>query len=325
MRWRMGRRSGNVEDRRGASPSAGFGRGMRFPGGFGRGMRLPGGLGGGGGMSRGVRRGGIGGIGLIIVLALFFLFGGDFGSFLGGPATDTTRIGPAPSATQPTQRNAGGDELADFVSVVLADTEDTWRTLFARMNRTYREPTLVLFSGQVRSACGFASAATGPFYCPGDGKVYVDLSFYRALRDRLGAPGDFAQAYVIAHEIGHHVQNQLGILPEVDELRRRVDETDGNRLSVMLELQADCLAGVWAHHADSARNILEAGDIEEGLGAASAIGDDRLQRQARGYVTPNSFTHGTSAQRVHWFRQGVETGNLNACDTFNSAGGPADF
>jgi len=183
----------------------------------------------------------------------------------------------------------------------------------------YLEPTLVLFSGQVRSACGFATAASGPFYCPGDQKVYVDLSFYQELRDRLGAPGDFAQAYVIAHEIGHHVQNQLGILPKVDELRRRVRKTEANRLSVMLELQADCLAGVWAYHADKTRNILESGDIEEGLSAASAVGDDRLQRQAGGYVTPDSFTHGSSAQRVHWFKQGLETGNLNACDSFNTA------
>jgi predicted metalloprotease len=293
---------------------------MRLPGGFGRGMRFPGPRGGPGRMSRGVRRGGIGGIGLLIVLAIFLLFGGDFGGFLGGPARDPAPMGPSPIPTQQMPRAAGGDELADFVSVVLADTEDTWHALFGEMDRVYREPTLVLFSGQVRSACGFASAATGPFYCPGDSKVYVDLSFYRDLRDRLGAPGDFAQAYVIAHEIGHHVQNQLGILPKVDELRRRVGETQANQLSVMLELQADCLAGVWAHHADKARNILEAGDIEEGLGAASAIGDDRLQRQARGYVTPDSFTHGSSAQRVHWFRQGLETGELSACDTFNTAG-----
>jgi len=314
MRWRMGRRSSNVEDRRGDSASGGFGGGMRSSGGFGRGMRFPG-RSGGGGLSRGVRRGGIGGIGLIIVVVIFMLFGGDFGGFLGGSPPP----GTSSSYTQQTQRPAGGDQLADFVSVILADTEDTWHSLFGRMNRAYQEPTLVLYSGQVRSACGFATAASGPFYCPGDRKVYVDLSFYQELRDRLGAPGDFAQAYVIAHEIGHHVQNQLGILPKVDELRRRVGKTEANQLSVMLELQADCLAGVWAHHADKARNILEVGDIEEGLGAASAIGDDRLQRQAGGYVTPDSFTHGSSAQRVRWFKQGLSTGDLSACDTFNTA------
>ena len=280
-------------------------------------MRFPGGLGSGGGMSRGVRRGGIGGIGLIIIIVVvvFMIFGGDFGTLF----QDTSSPGTSSSYTQQTPRSAGGDELADFVSVVLADTEDTWHALFGQMNRAYREPTLVLFSGQVRSACGFAIAATGPFYCPGDSKVYVDLSFYRELRDRLGAPGDFAQAYVIAHEIGHHVQNQLGVLPKVHELRGQVSQTEANQLSVMLELQADCLAGIWAHHANKARNILEAGDIEEGLGAASAIGDDRLQRQAGGYVTPDSFTHGSSAQRVHWFKQGLDTGNLSACDTFNAA------
>ena len=314
MRWRTGRRSSNVEDRRGASPSGGFGRGTGSFGGFGRGMRFPGGM-GGGGMSRGVRRGGIGGIGLLILLGIFLIFGGDFGSSV----QDVPATGPSSSQIQPTQRPAGDDQLADFVSVVLAETEDTWHALFRQMNRAYREPTLVLFSGKVRSACGYATAASGPFYCPGDEKVYIDLSFYREMRDRLGAPGDFAQAYVIAHEIGHHVQNQLGILPKVDEMRRQVGKVQANQLSVMLELQADCLAGVWAHHAHRTRNILEAGDIEEALGAASAIGDDRLQRQAGGYVTPDSFTHGSSAQRVHWFKQGLETGNLNACNTFEGA------
>lgn len=315
MRWRMGRRSTNIEDRRGgAGGSQEFGRRRRSPGGFGRELRFPGRF-SGGGMSRGVRRGGIGGVGLLIVVVLFMIFGGDSG----GPVQDATTSGPSSTAPQRTQPSAESDELTDFVAVVLADTEDTWHALFDQMNRTYRDPTLVLFSGQVRSACGFATAATGPFYCPNDGKVYVDLSFYRELRDNLGAPGDFAQAYVIAHEIGHHVQNQLGILPKVHELRARLSKTEGNRLSVMLELQADCLAGVWAHHAQKARNILEAGDIEEGLGAASAIGDDRLQRQAGRYVTPDSFTHGSSAQRVHWFKQGLTTGNLDACDTFNTA------
>ena len=186
------------------------------------------------------------------------------------------------------------------------------------MGRTYREPTLVLFSGQVGSACGFAHAAMGPFYCPADEKVYVDLSFYQELRERFGAPGDFAQAYVIAHEVGHHVQNQLGIAAQVQSARQQVDESQANALSVMMELQADCLAGVWANHTEQAQQILEQGDIEEGLNAAAAIGDDRIQRQTQGYVVPDAFTHGSSEQRVHWFREGLELGDFQACDTFNA-------
>jgi len=229
-----------------------------------------------------------------------------------------------PGAGSPTQSapySASPEEkkLAEFVSVVLADTEDTWHALFRSMGKTYEEPRLVLFSGSVESACGFASAAVGPFYCPEDQKVYIDLSFYSDLKNRFGAPGDFAQAYVIAHEVGHHVQNLLGIAEKVHSLRSQRSETEANRLSVMMELQADCFSGVWAHHADKARKILEQGDVEEALNAASAIGDDRLQRQSRGYVTPDSFTHGSSAQRMHWFTLGLKTGNIGQCNTFQTA------
>jgi predicted metalloprotease len=216
------------------------------------------------------------------------------------------------------RRPAAGDEGAEFVSVVLADTEDTWTGVFRTEGRSYREPTLVLFTGAVESACGFAQAAVGPFYCPGDQKVYIDLAFYEDLKNRFRAPGDFAQAYVIAHEVGHHVQNLLGISSRVQAARARASEADGNALSVLLELQADCFAGVWGHHANRTRQLLEEGDIEEGLTAASAIGDDRMQRQAGRYVTPESFTHGSSEQRVRWFRRGLEEGNLGACDTFSS-------
>jgi predicted metalloprotease len=208
------------------------------------------------------------------------------------------------------------DELADFVSVVLADTEDTWGEIFKAGGEQYREPTLVLFSGMTRSACGLGEAAMGPFYCPADQRVYIDLAFYDELRRDFGAPGDFAQAYVIAHEVGHHVQNLLGISEQVERSRRRASQEEANQLSVRLELQADCFAGVWAHRAHKARNIIEAGDVEEGLNAASAIGDDRLQRKSRGYVTPDSFTHGSSAQRVRWFKRGLVTGEPSACDTF---------
>jgi predicted metalloprotease len=213
-------------------------------------------------------------------------------------------------------RSGAEDELKQFVSVVLADTEDTWHDLFQQLDARYREPTLVLFSGTTRSACGLGQAAMGPFYCPEDQKVYIDLAFYDELRSQYGAPGDFAQAYVIAHEVGHHVQNLLGISDKVQSARQRVSKTQGNELSVRLELQADCLAGLWAHHADRTRNILEVGDAEEALRAAAAIGDDRLQKQARGYVTPDSFTHGSSEQRMRWFRRGLERGELAACDTF---------
>jgi predicted metalloprotease len=220
--------------------------------------------------------------------------------------------------TETTPPSPEQQQLADFVSVVLADTEDTWHAIFQQSGQRYQEPTLVLFTGAVQSACGFAQAAMGPFYCPADQKVYIDLSFYDDLRSRHNAPGDFAQAYVIAHEIGHHVQNLTGISGEVQSMRRRVSETESNQLSVRLELQADCLAGIWANHADRSRQILETGDVEEALNAASAIGDDRLQKQAGGYVVPESFTHGSSAQRVRWFKQGMTSGRFDACNTFEA-------
>lgn len=297
MRWRTGRRSGNVEDRRGAGAPVG----IRFPG-----RGIPGGFGG--------RRAGIGGIGaVIIVVILAMLFGIDPRLLL----QDT--MGEAPYATYaPDNRpaTAQDDELADFVSVVLADTEDTWSQIFGQSGGAYRDPTLVLFSGAVDSACGFAQAAVGPFYCPLDEKVYIDLSFYRDLQDRFQAPGDFAQAYVIAHEIGHHVQTLLGISEQVQLAKARAGQAEANALSVRQELQADCFAGIWAFYADQ-RGVLEAGDIEEGLNAASAIGDDRLQMQSRGYVAPDSFTHGSSEQRARWFQRGLASGDPQDCDTFS--------
>lgn len=282
MRWRDGRRSSNVEDRRN--------------------VRLSGKMKGGG-------------IGILILALIGMYFGIDPRIILeqgaqlsGGPTVEQAEY-------QPT---AAENELADFVSVVLADTEDTWSAIFSQTAGGYQKPTLVLFSGAVQSACGFAQAATGPFYCPADRKVYIDLSFYQDLRNKLGAPGDFAQAYVIAHEVGHHVQNLLGISDQLHDLRGRVSQTEYNRLMVKLELQADCFAGLWANHADRSRQILESGDIEEALNAASMIGDDRLQQQSRGYVTPDSFTHGTSEQRARWFRWGFQSGRVDSCDTFSA-------
>jgi len=281
MRWKDGRRSANVDDRRR--------------------VRLS-------GKAKG------GGLGIILLALVGMYFGIDpgiilqQGANLSGPAVEQSDYTPT----------AQENELADFVSVVLADTEDTWGDIFAGDGRSYRQPTLVLFTGAVESACGYAQAAMGPFYCPADSKVYIDLGFYQDLRNKMGAPGDFAQAYVIAHEVGHHVQNLLGISNQVHEMRSRVSQEDYNKLSVRLELQADCLSGVWANHADRARQILEGGDIEEALNAASMIGDDRLQQQARGYVTPDSFTHGSSEQRVRWFNKGFNSGNVNTCDTFGA-------
>ncbi len=279
MRWGDGRRSGNVEDR----------RGVAHPG------RMVG-----------------GGLGTILLVIVALYFGVDPSIILnqgGPPLTDQRQSSPYSASPEEQQ-------LAEFVSVVLADTEDTWKAIFSRSGQAYEEPKLVLFTGAVQSACGMASAAVGPFYCPADRKVYIDLSFYNDLKNRFGAPGDFAQAYVIAHEIGHHVQNLLGIADKVQSMRARAGQAESNRLSVLMELQADCLAGLWAHHADRARHILEKGDIEEALNAASSIGDDRMQRQAQGYVTPDSFTHGSSAQRVEWFRRGFETGSFAKCNTF---------
>lgn len=268
-------------------------------------------------MSRGVRRGGLGGLGLLLLLLLGFCYGFNPGMLYQGGQDPYVRQAPAP----PSQGTAADDEMGQFVATVLGYTEDTWHDLFANMGQQYREPTLVLFSGAANSACGFADAAMGPFYCPADQKLYVDLAFYRELRDRFGAPGDFAQAYVIAHEVGHHVQNLLGIAQDVQSLRQRASETESNALSVMMELQADCLAGVWANHTQRTQGFLEEGDLEEGLNAAAAIGDDRMQRQAQGYVIPDAFTHGSSAQRAEWLRRGLATGDVAACDTFSGVRG----
>jgi uncharacterized protein len=254
-----------------------------------------------------------GGIGTILLVLAALFFGIDPSVIL-----QTDQAGPPARTAEAPSTSPGQDEIRDFVAVVLADTEDTWADLFRRMNREYQDPRLVLFTGSVQSACGIAGAAVGPFYCPGDRKLYLDLDFFSELRTRFGAPGDFAQAYVIAHEVGHHVQTLLGISDRVAATRQRADRATANALSVRQELQADCFAGVWAHHANRSRQVLEVGDLEEALGAAAAIGDDRLQRQAAGRVAPESFTHGTSAQRVRWFRRGFEAGAPNQCDTFNT-------
>ena len=287
MRFDNGRESDNVEDRRGQG-----------------GMHLGG-------------RGKIG-IGTIVLALVAMYFGIDPSVVLNTAGVGQPAAVEESRTAQP--RSPAEDQLARFASMVLADTEDTWGTIFKGGGRQYQEPRLVLYTGATRSGCGVGQAAMGPFYCPADGKVYLDLAFFDELQNRFRAPGDFAQAYVIAHEIGHHVQNLLGISDKVQQARERVSEREANQLSVRLELQADCLAGVWAHHADRSRKVLEAGDVEEALGAASAIGDDRLQKQAQGYAVPDSFTHGSAAQRVRWFRVGLEQGNLRACDTFSVAG-----
>jgi predicted metalloprotease len=259
---------------------------------------------------RGARVAG-GGLGMLVLALVVYFLGGD-------PRVLLEQVGEAPAARGP---EAGGtpDEASEFVSVVLADTEDTWNEVFReRFGKDYPEPELVLFTGAVQSACGSAQAAMGPFYCPRDQRVYIDLAFYRELRERFAAPGDFAQAYVIAHEVGHHVQTVTGISQQVDRLQEGASRAEANALSVQQELQADCFAGFWAHHAQRVRNILEPGDVDEALGAASAIGDDRLQKAAQGYVVPESFTHGSSEQRMKWFRRGFERGTFEACDTFRN-------
>jgi uncharacterized protein len=281
MRWEFGRRSTNVEDRRGT------------------------------GVSGPVIGGGIGAIILSVIVALL---GGD-PSVIWEQQQQAPSDRPRTEAPQ-TQRSGADDRMVEFVSVVLADTEDTWKTLFRQRGATYIEPKLVIYSDAVNSACGYARSAVGPFYCPADQKLYIDLSFYQDLKTRHQAPGDFAQAYVIAHEVGHHVQNLMGISDKVQGLQRRSDKVTANQLSVRQELQADCFAGIWAHNAQRSRQILEEGDIEEALNAASSIGDDRLQRQAKGYVVPEAFTHGSSAQRVRWFKQGIQTGDPKQCNTF---------
>ena len=282
MRWRGRRGSTNVEDRRGRSPLGG------------RGVPI-----------------GCGGILVVIVIAL--LTGQDPQKLLEMVGDSQVMVDPGASVS--TGGGAASDELGQFASVVLRDTEDTWNMLMPRLGVSYREPTLVLFSNAIRSACGFSSAATGPFYCPADGKLYIDLAFFAEMDRRMGAPGDFAQAYVIAHEVGHHVQNLLGISSQVRRMQQQTSRTRANALSVQLELQADCLAGVWGHHANG-RRLLEPGDVEEGLNAAAAIGDDRLQRQATGRTSPESWTHGSSEQRVTWLRRGLSSGDPDTCDTF---------
>jgi uncharacterized protein len=278
VRWREGRRSENVEDRRGIS-----GKGLAF-----------------------------GGIGSVVILIVALLLGVDPRTFLGGGDSSS----PGPNAPASRSANPEEEELKDFSSSVLANTEDVWGEIFRQRGQQYRPPKLVLFNGQIRSPCGLSSSAVGPFYCPGDQKVYIDLSFYRELKTRFRAPGDFAQAYVIAHEVGHHIQNLLGTMDRVNSMQSRASEHEANDLSVRLELQADFYAGVWARYAEQ-KGLLEAGDIEEALRAATAIGDDSLQKEAQGYVVPDSFTHGTSEQRMRWFRRGFETGDIRQGDTFN--------
>ncbi len=302
MQWRGRRQSSNIEDRRG------MGGGMRFPGG-GMGGGLGGGLGGG-------RRGGIGLVGILILLGVAWFLGINPLSLLSGSFdTGSYDSGYAPQTGDSAFAPAGQEELKDFVAVVLADTEDTWHAI---LPNEYREPKLVLFSGGAQSACGFAQSAVGPFYCPGDEKVYLDLDFFNELSQRFGAPGDFAQAYVIAHEVGHHVQKVLGIEEQVDAARRSMGEAEANALSVRVELQADCFAGIWANRAQKEQGVIEPGDIDEALGAASAVGDDTLQKQATGRVVPDSFTHGSAAQRQRWFKTGYQSGDINACDTFSA-------
>ena len=252
-----------------------------------------------------------GGIGTIVIALIAMYFGVD-------PSVILNQTDQRAPVQQQTQFSPEEERLKEFMSVVLADTEDVWGTLFRSAGKTYEQPKLVLFSGQVQSACGYAEAAMGPFYCPGDRKLYLDMSFFNELSKRMGAPGDFAQAYVIAHEVGHHVQNLLGVAEQVHTARQQAGGTQANQLQVRMELQADCFAGVWAYHANQARQILEPGDTEEALAAASGVGDDRLQKQARGYVVPESFTHGSSEQRMHWFSTGMRSGSPEQCDTFKA-------
>ncbi|MBJ3774991.1 KPN_02809 family neutral zinc metallopeptidase [Acuticoccus mangrovi] len=309
MRWENRRRSDNIEDRRGGGLLRGGGM-RRIPG-----IRIP-----SGGSAGGARRAGGGSIFLIIVIAvgLWAFAGINPLQLLDMLARqDGSVVVGSPSTSTPTQQ-AGNDSQSAFVGVVLAETEDTWGRIFQANGGTYTEPRLVLYDGSVQSACGLSSAATGPFYCPNDRKVYLDLSFFGLMSQRLGAPGDFAQAYVIAHEIGHHVQNLTGVLGRYHQARQSMSEAAANRESIKVELQADCYAGIWAHAADDI-GILEEGDIQEALNAASAVGDDMLQRRQQGYVVPESFNHGTSAQRARWFETGYRSGNPADCDTFSPA------
>jgi predicted metalloprotease len=325
MRLDNERPSDNIEDRRGKGGGFGFPRGGR-----GGGFQVP--MGGGGrGFSLQT---------IILLVAVYliakFVFGVDLLQMITGDGqvqppgqqqseTQAPSGGQTTTQTQTQQQPSGqaqvdvtGDAGKDFVSRVLGSTERVWTQKFQEMGRQYQKPTLVLFNGFVQSACGMAQSAMGPFYCPGDSKVYIDLSFYQDMKNKLGAPGDFAQAYVIAHEVGHHIQNQLGIAAKVMQARQQASEAEANSLSVRMELQADCLAGVWAKSANDTNNILEEGDIEEGLNAAAAIGDDRLQRRSQGYVVPESFTHGSSEQRVRWFKRGLASGDMKSCDSFGT-------
>ncbi len=288
MRWQMGRRSENIEDRRGMSP----------------------------GMGRGIRVGGAGGLGILAIALVAMFFGVDPSIILNSIPGDVGGGGQPDVA--PRSAPAPGDTGADFVSAVLAQTEDTWTDIFSQAGQQYQDPQLVLFDGSVQSACGMAAAATGPFYCPGDRKVYLDLSFFRELQERFGASGDFADAYVIAHEVGHHVQTLLGTSDQVTRARSQADRATANELSVRLELQADCYAGIWARHMQERQGVVEDGDIEEALNAASAVGDDRIQKATRGYVVPESFTHGTAQQRMRWFKQGLQSNDPNSCNTFSA-------
>ncbi len=280
MRYKGREQSGNVEDRRGMST----------------GKMVAGGS-----------------IGTLAIVLIVWLLGGNPAEIINkmqSRGTETTEVDPAIFEAE--------SEMAELVTVVLKDTEDVWNQIFSESGKTYREPTLVLFSGAAESACGYSSAATGPFYCPGDEKVYIDLSFLQQLQSQVGATGDFAAAYIIAHEVGHHVQKLLGITDQMNDIRSRVSETEYNQYSVRLELQADFLAGVWAHYAERTKNILEEGDLEEAINAAAAVGDDRIMMEAQGYVVPDAFTHGTSEQRRTWFMKGYQTGDLNQGDTFSS-------
>jgi len=290
VRWGRMRDSGNVEDRESAGPARGLGGGFK-----------------------------LGGVGLVAVLAISWFLGLNpldvLRSLQGGESySGPTQSAPAPSASAPGAR----DEIKEFITRVLGDTEDTWSAIFKKMGREYRPPKLVLFRGAVDSACGLASSAAGPFYCSPDDRVYLDRSFFEDLSKRFGAPGEFARAYVIAHEVGHHVQNQLGITGKVAQQRGNASEARSNALSVLVELQADCFAGIWGHYAKQ-RGLLDPGDVQAGLAAAAAIGDDRIQQQSRGRVSPESFTHGSSAQRVRWFRSGLDSGDVNQCNTFETA------
>lgn len=294
MKWEGNRQSDNVEDARGRRGGVGGGGGVR--------------LGGGRGIGLGT---------IVIALVAGWIFGINpltvLGLLSGGGGMPNGQVQQAPAGRPPAD-----DTMARFVSTVLADTEDVWRAQFKKMGGTYREPKLRLFRGSEPTACGYGQSAMGPFYCPGDEKVYIDLAFYETMRTRMGAPGDFAQAYVIAHEVGHHVQHLMGITAKVESMRGRVSEAQQNALSVRLELQADCFAGVWAHDAHQARQVIEQGDVEEALNAASQIGDDTMQRKTQGHVVPESFTHGTSAQRVKWFKVGLQTGSVGQCNTFEA-------